>query len=428
MHGPRNFGVPTLFATAILLGLAVVACKTESPVPTVPDEEASASTPVVVKDLAPEPTPEVVLEATPEPAPVLAPGAAPSPAPETAVGVEPGTTTTEFVPNPVPQAAAALPVSKSKHSKFASTIAQLVEASQRIPKGVPVTNTAISDAEPSIEAYLTSGLLRLDDQGRVQVYIRVSASGGDVSSELESLGVIVERRDESGTLIQARVPVKSLPQIAELENVIAVTAPNYGRVNVGSALTEGDALLDFDDLRASKGIDGSGVTLGVVSDGIFGLEDAMSLGDLPATALNRDGTGTLVSTSGGVIATSFRSDGDLEGGLSGAPTGAEGTALLEIVHDIAPGAQLRFANFSTSLEFITAVDFLAANSDVVVDDIGFLGKPYDQSSDVSANTAAELNKPTNPIRGYYTSVGNQALRHYQETYVSSGTDGAPFVG
>ena len=74
------------------------------------------------------------------------------------------------------------------------------------------------------------------------------------------------------------------------------------------------------------------------------------------------------------------------------------------------------------------MDFLAANSDVVVDDIGFLGKPYDQSSDVSANTAAELNKPTNPIRGYYTSVGNQALRHYQETYVSSGTDGAPFVG
>ena len=126
--------------------------------------------------------------------------------------MEPGTTTTEFVPNPVPQAAAALPVSKSKHSKFSSTIAQLVEASQRIPKGVPVTNTAISDAEPSIEAYLTSGLLRLDDQGRVEVYIRVSASGGDVSSELESLGVIVERRDESGTLIQARVPVKSCPR------------------------------------------------------------------------------------------------------------------------------------------------------------------------------------------------------------------------
>ena len=106
-----------------------------------------------------------------------------------------------------------------------------------------------------------------------------------------------------------------------------------------------------------------------------------------------------------MIADSFRADGDLEGGLNSDP-GAEGTAILEIVHDIAPGAQLRFANFATELEFIAAVDFLAANSDVVIDDIGFFGVPYDQTSKVSANTAQELNRAANPIRGYYTSVGN----------------------
>ena len=63
-----------------------------------------------------------------------------------------------------------------------------------------------------------------------------------------------------------------------------------------------------------------------------------------------------------------------------------------------------------------------------VNDIGFSGKPYDQTSDVSVNTSAELNRLTNPIRGYYTSVGNQARRHYQELYVDSGVDGAAFVG
>ena len=108
--------------------------------------------------------------------------------------------------------------------------------------------------------------------------------------------------------------------------------------------------------------------------------------------------------------------------------GAEGTAILEIVHDIAPGAQLRFANFSTSLEFMAAVDFLAANSDVVIDDIGFFGGPYDQSSSISANTATELGRLSNRIRGYYTSVGNQARTHYQETYVDSLIDGTLIVG
>ena len=208
--------------------------------------------------------------------------------------------------------------------------------------------------------------------------------------------------------------------------MLSITLPKYGRVNVGSRLTEGDALLDFDDVRSNLGVSGSGVTVGVISDGIFGLADAIASGNLAATSFNRDGGGTLVSTSGGVIATSFRADGDLEA-LAGSSSGAEGTAILEIVHDIAPDAQLRFANFSTDLEFNAAVDFLAANSDVVIDDIGWFGFPYDQSSPVSANTATELNRASNPIRGYYTSVGNQALGHYQEIYVDSGTDGAPFA-
>ena len=127
----------------------------------------------------------------------------------------------------------------------------------------------------------------------------------------------------------------------------------------------------------------------------------------------------LTSVTGGVIATSFRADGDLEGKL-GSSTGSEGTAMMEIVHDIAPGAQLRFANFNTDLEFNAAVDFLASVSDVVIDDISFFGGPYDQSSLVSSNTAAELQRLSNPIRGYYTSVGNSALNHYEEPFASGG--------
>ena len=282
------------------------------------------------------------------------------------------------------------------------------------PSAFRSTDDTVSLAGDAVASLVEAGVLRLDDQGRVQVYILVPGADMYILDELQNMAVLVERWSESGTPLQAWVPVKALPALAELEYVLAVTPPNYGHLDLGSTLTEGDALLGFDGLRASLGVIGSGVSVGVISDGIAGLADAIAAGDLPATTLNRV-SGTLVSTSGGVVATSFRPDGDLEAGLGASP-GAEGTALLEIVHDIAPGALLRFANFSTDLEFIAAVDYLASNSDVVVDDIGFFGGPYDQTSNVSTNTATELNRDTNPIRGYYTSVGNQALSHYEEPF------------
>src|SRR5207249_11824605 len=72
-------------------------------------------------------------------------------------------------------------------------------------------------------------------------------------------------------------------------------------------------------------------------------------------------------------------------------------------------------------EFKAAVNCLAANTDVVVDDIGFFGNgPYDGSSPVSSNTSIALNQSSNRIRSYSTSVGNMAESHYQEPFGSCG--------
>ena len=297
----------------------------------------------------------------------------------------------------------------AKHPKFGSSIAQLAEAGHNLSSGVPMNPENISKVWPGVQAYLKAGLLRLDQQGRVQVYINASQLDESTLTGLKSAGVEVERTSDSRGLVQGSVSLKALSGLAELDYVKSVTAPSYGRVDVGSRLTQGDALLGLAELRAALGVDGTGVTVGVVSDGIAGLQTAITSGDLPQTNLVRDATGKLVATDGGIIATSFHPDG-LE-------AGAEGTAILEIIHDIAPGAQLRFANGATGLDFNDAVNFLAANSDVVIDDIGFLVGPFDQSGPISSNTAAALNSPANPIRGYYTSVGNQALRHYEEMFV-----------
>ncbi len=115
-------------------------------------------------------------------------------------------------------------------------------------------------------------------------------------------------------------------------------------------------------------------------------------------------------------------------GASSQGAGAEGTALLEIVHDLAPGARLFFTNLDTSLEFQQAVTWVDANTDVGVDDVGWFTPPYDGTSPASQNTADQLNNDANPVRAYFTALGNAAGFHYAGQYVDSGTDGTAYVG
>jgi hypothetical protein len=209
--------------------------------------------------------------------------------------------------------------------------------------------------------------------------------------------------------------------------------------------TEGDKILHTDAVRKQLSLDGAGVRVGVLSDGLKGVfaagcencsgaaDGPIASGDLPEAAGVRNG-GVLVSASGGIRGRSFQQNGDLEGlppantacGFAGA--GAEGTAILEIVHDLAPGAQLSFANADTDLAFNRAVNYLASTNDIVMDDLGFFGDAYDGTSGVSANTAAALNNRDYPIRAYVTSVGNAAAEHYLGAYADSGVDGATVAG
>ena len=59
--------------------------------------------------------------------------------------------------------------------------------------------------------------------------------------------------------------------------------------------------------------------------------------------------------------------------------------MLEIVHDVAPGAELFFHTaFPSSMTFIAAVDYAIANNiDIIVDDVGFLTQPYFQDGELA---------------------------------------------
>src|SRR5207245_2084188 len=189
-----------------------------------------------------------------------------------------------------------------------------------------------------------------------------------VSGTLVQLGMTIERTDAGQKLIQGRLPIAALRAAADLPDVMSVRAPARAVLRAGSVTSQGDSILGGPSLRSTYGADGSNVRVGLISDGMEGLAASQASGDLPAvntTTCNKAPSGTPTD----------------------AGAGAEGTAMSEIVHDLAPGAEIWFGYFNftsgTELDFEAAVNCLAQNTDVVLDDVGWFGVgPYDGSSSV----------------------------------------------
>jgi hypothetical protein len=297
---------------------------------------------------------------------------------------------------------------KQRHPGLSTQLGRLADAGAGLGRGS-------QNGEPP--AFLGStpadGGLSVDQSGDAQVYIETESDANGVAGAVRAAGYAVENVNTDEGVVQAWVPVAALDAVAAMPGVRLVRQPDYGQFQTGSALTEGDAILNAPALRSSFGVNGTGVRVGVISDGLEGLAAAPSTGDLPA--VNSTTCDMIESAPAGQPAN-----------LTDTGAGAEGTAMLEIVHDIAPGAELWYGYFGgnaggTSLDFMDAVDCLAANVDVVIDDVGFLNAgPYDGTSGISVNASTELNRTTNRIRGYYNAVGNSARNHYQETFLSSG--------
>jgi Subtilase family len=336
---------------------------------------------------------------------------------------------------------------------------------RELARSVPQQAGTISQGAPPAAAVLASAhlpkavrdglrgrMMRINEAGEVQVYILVTRVSAGNLQALESAGAKIERQDIRMGILQAHIPVTRLDSISALPFVKFVRTPNYAIHFTGSVTTQGDSILKADQVRSLLHLDGAGIKVGVISDGIKGIFatncttcgpttaaiSPIASGDLPMATGTRNSNGVLTSVSGGITAKSFLCNtpgetgcgvtaGDLEDiqpGCSFQGAGAEGTAILEIVRDLAPGTQLYFANAATDLDFTHAVSYIGQNADIGIDDVGFVGLPYNGTSDVSEASANALNSSTNPLRGYFTAAGNFAGYHYLSLYTDSGVDGS----
>lgn len=150
---------------------------------------------------------------------------------------------------------------------------------------------------------------------------------------------------------------------------------------VGAVTSEGSKAHGADRARKFFNTDGTGIRIGVLSDSDDFLEQSIASGDLPADVVTLPGQ-------------------------DGRPGTGEGTAMLQIVHDVAPGAKLFFASaFNGPESFADNIRALRFDyhCDIIVDDIIY----YFESPFQDDIIALAVDDVTRDGAMYFSSAGNQ---------------------
>lgn len=155
---------------------------------------------------------------------------------------------------------------------------------------------------------------------------------------------------------------------------------------LGEKKSEGDLLVRSNGIREIFGVSGKSIKVGVIGNGVEHLNLSRRAGELSHVDILETGAGD------------------------------EGTAMLEIIHDIAPDAELSFHAYGNSSEsFKHAVaDLARSGCQVICDDLYFFKQPFFEDGDVAQFIKKTLKEYPNLI--YVTVSGNFAPLHYQGTW------------
>jgi hypothetical protein len=265
-------------------------------------------------------------------------------------------------------------------------------AVRRAPAAVQAARVGLPSRGPG-------SLLR--DDGAVLVSVRFDRGAVARVGDLEDAGgeiVDISRRYQTVTVAAQPADLAALGEVAGVGGVTEILSPIVRAPDCGGAVrSEGDLQLRAAAARAKWDVDGSGVTVGILSDSF----------DRAA--------GTATHAAGDVAS------GDLPG--PGSPCGSrqpvgvfddreskghdEGRAMAQVVHDLAPGAAIDFATaFTGEQGFADNIRGLAAaGARVIVDDVGYFEEPFFQDGPV----AQAVNEVTGAGVSYFSAAGNDNL-------------------
>ncbi len=236
---------------------------------------------------------------------------------------------------------------------------------------------------------------KTDAQGRVMVTIGADLSPSLMSSRVMSNLVKTEgqipQQDSREGRVHGHVHPADLLELAGHPDVKFIREADGYRTNVGAVTSQGYVSHAANKVVA-MGITGAGVTVGVMSDSASPARVAalIASGDLPADVI-------------------------VVPGQSGGSGSDEGAAMMEIVHDMAPGAKLVFATADPSQAQMAAnIHTLrfTYHCDIIVDDVTYFAEGAFQDGTI----AKAVNDVTADGALYFSSSANSGN-------ISSGTSG-----
>ena len=208
-----------------------------------------------------------------------------------------------------------------------------------------------------------------------------------------------------GSMISGWLPVSSLIPASRLPELKQLRPSSVVQAQAGLVRGDGDAVLKSNQARRIFNVDGAGVSVGAISNSydLLGGESTMVMnGELP-------GPGNPMGRLDQVTVLEEIDPNDLfPGSLPD-----EGRAMLEIVHDVAPGASLMFSTGIPVTSFVSSIGRLAdAGADVIVDDLIFFASPWFQQGPLYN----EIRRVTRQGVTYVSAAGNAGTNSYESRF------------
>jgi hypothetical protein len=241
-------------------------------------------------------------------------------------------------------------------------------------------------------------------------------------ADLKALGL--EHGASAGRLVTGRLPfsaVQHLDQLASLHSLRpshalfqAASDPGAGRQ--GFTISQGDKEMYAESARTRFQVDGTGVKVGVLSS-------SYNCFALAGPFLDSD-SGAASSVASGDLLGDVQVLADLTGANNCVTSFAgiirdEGRAMLEVIHDLAPGSALAFhTSGHGAADMANGIRVLAdAGATVIVDDTMYLDEPVYQDGGPVADAVKDV-----VARGvaYVAAAGNFGRQTYEAPFRSSG--------
>ncbi|MBX2838314.1 MAG: S8 family serine peptidase [Gammaproteobacteria bacterium] len=207
----------------------------------------------------------------------------------------------------------------------------------------------------------------------------------------------------AGLVVSGSLPLSSLTEASKLESLHHVTLSRMD-VRQGSVTSQGFTAMHVGVANTESSLDGTGITVGVISDSY----NCYAISDDPQK-LQR--TAELDKASGDIPSDSYA----LEEANNCSFRTDEGRALMQIIHDIAPKTKLVFLAGGNGIAPVVNGIARLINEirvDIIVDDTAIGSETYFQDGLIAQAIDSAVQQGVT----YITAVGNSGRNSYQSRY------------